>query len=75
MDFVRNFINKFTRKETKEIIDFSKKWWDSKHVMTGENLCKVRGHEYTEFTKGDTKVICKVCGKVQVLKFDGNEGP
>lgn len=56
-------------------MDFTKKWWDSKHVMTNEEKCKVRGHDFSSFTKGDTKVICKVCGKVQTLRFDGNEGP
>jgi len=73
--FVKNFINKLSRKDRKDTVDFTRKWWDSKHVMTNEEKCKVRGHDFSSFTKGDTKVICKVCGKVQTLRFDGNEGP
>ena len=74
MYFVKNFINKFTRKETKETIDFSKKWWDSKHVMTQEEKCKVRGHDWKP-TKDGTQAVCSQCNKIQTLRWDGNEGP
>lgn len=62
MYFVKNFINKFSRKDRKDSINFSKKWWDSKHVMTNEEKCKVRGHDW-EFNKatGIEKAVCRRC--------------
>lgn len=73
MYFVRNFFNKFTRKDRKDTVDFTK-WWDSKHVMTQEEKCKVRGHIWKP-SKDGTQAICETCKKVQTLRWDGNEGP
>jgi len=74
MYFVKNFINKLSRKDRKDTVDFTKTWWDKKHVVTGIEKCKVRGHEWKP-TKDGNQAICEVCKKVQVLRWGGNEGP
>ena len=61
MYFVKNVINKFSRKKTKEAIPkrIIENHWDKKHILTGTELCKFRGHLWkSERENGRKKAVC-----------------
>jgi len=76
MFLVKNFINNLLGIKTKDeqVIE---SWWkrDPKNLINKNTICDLRGHVWSEFANGDRTVMCKICKKIQVLKFDGNEGP
>ena len=65
MFFVKNFINKLSRKDRKDTVDFTKTWWDSKHVKKGKDLCSYNGHKW-KFIGDEHLAICEVCKEFAV---------